>query len=344
MSDQLPAVIVVLPLVISFFIFFSGWWMKRAGFPLAIGALICCVLLSIGILKAVITGGTVHYWLGGWEPPWGIEYRVDHLNAIMLVLVSVLSMLVAVYSKKLVEQELPEKTALFWSLFILLITGLLGICITGDLFNLFVMLEVASLTGYALIAIGEKRAAYASFRYVVIGTMGASFYLLGVGYLYIATGSLNMADLSQLLPQLYHSKAVLAGFAFILIGLSIKMALFPLHGWLPDAYTYAPSAVSAAVAPLMTKVMAYVIIRIMFTVFKADFLVSVIRVSDLMVWFGTLAIIFGAVMALSQNDYKRMLSYVIIAEIGYIIGGIGLPFFGGGPGRVPNQRASYCRF
>jgi multicomponent Na+:H+ antiporter subunit D len=102
------------------------------------------------------------------------------------------------------------------------------------------------------------------------------------------------------------------------------MALFPLHGWLPDAYTYAPSAVSAAVAPLMTKVMAYVIIRIMFTVFKADFPVSVIRVTDLMVWFGTLAILFGAVMALSQSDFKRMLSYVIIAEIGYIIGGVGV--------------------
>jgi multicomponent Na+:H+ antiporter subunit D len=272
----------------------------------------------------VISSGTIQYWLGGWEPPWGIEYRVDHFNAIMLVLVSGLSLLVAVYSKKLVERELPGKSALFWSLFILLITGLLGICITGDLFNLFVMLEVASLTGYALIAIGEKRAVYASFRYVVIGTMGASFYLLGVGYLYITTGSLNMVDLSQLLPQLYHSKAILAGFAFILIGLSIKMALFPLHGWLPDAYTYAPSAVSAAVAPLMTKVMAYVIIRIMFTVFKADFPVSVIRVTDLMVWFGTLAILFGAVMALSQNDFKRMLCYVIIAEIGYIIGGIGV--------------------
>ncbi len=324
MSHQLPAIIVVLPLVVSFFIFFSGWWVKRAGFPLAVGALICCVLLSIGILKTVISEGTIHYWMGGWEPPWGIEYRVDHFNAIMLVLVSGLSMLVAVYSKKLVERELPGKSALFWSLFILLITGLLGICITGDLFNLFVMLEVASLTGYALIAIGEKRAVYASFRYVVIGTMGASFYLLGVGYLYITTGSLNMENLSQLLPQLYPSKTILAGFAFILIGLSIKMALFPLHGWLPDAYTYAPSAVSAAVAPLMTKVMAYVIIRIMFTVFKADFPISVIRVTDLMVWIGTLAIIFGAVMALSQNDYKRMLSYVIIAEIGYIIGGVGV--------------------
>ena len=324
MSDQLPAIIVVLPLVASFFIFFSSWWMKRAAFPLAVGALICCVLLSIGILKTVISAGTIQYWLGGWEPPWGIEYRVDHFNAIMLVLISGLSMLVAIYSKKLVERELPGKTALFWSLFILLITGLLGICITGDLFNLFVMLEVASLTGYALIAIGEKRAVYASFRYVVIGTMGASFYLLGVGYLYITTGSLNMANLSQLLPQLYQSKTILAAFAFILIGLSIKMALFPLHGWLPDAYTYAPSAVSAAVAPLMTKVMAYVVIRIMFTVFKPDFPVSVIRVTDLMVWFGTLAILFGAVMALSQTDFKRMLCYVIIAEIGYIIGGIGV--------------------
>ena len=324
MSDQLPAIIVVLPLVMSFFIFFSGWWAQRAGFPLAVGSLVCCVLISLGIMQMVMAKGTIHYWLGGWEPPWGIEYRVDHLNAIMLVLVSVLSMLVAVYSKKLVERELPEKTALFWSLFILLITGLLGICVTGDLFNLFVMLEVASLTGYALIAIGEKRALYASFRYIVIGTMGASFYLLGVGYLYITTGSLNMADLSKLLPLIYSSKAVLAGFIFILIGLSIKMALFPLHAWLPDAYTYAPSAVSAVVAPLMTKVMAYVIIRIMFTVFKPDFPVSVIRVTDLMVWLGSLAIIFGAVMALSQSDYKRMLSYVIIAEIGYIIGGIGV--------------------
>ena len=324
MSHQLPAIIVVLPLVVSFFIFFSGWWVKRAGFPLAVGALICCALLSIGIFKAVTSGGPIHYWLGGWEPPWGIEYYVDHLNAFMLVLVSVVSMLVAVYSKKLVERELRQKTALFWSLFILLITGLLGICITGDLFNLFVMLEVASLTGYALIAMGEKKAVYASFRYIVIGTIGASFYLLGVGYLYITTGSLNMADLSQLLPQLYHSKAILAGFAFILIGLSIKMALFPLHGWLPDAYTYAPSAVSAVVAPLVTKVMAYVIIRIMFTVFRAEFPVSMLRVTDLMVWIGTLAILFGAVMALSQNDYKRMMSYVIIAEIGYIIGGIGV--------------------
>jgi multicomponent Na+:H+ antiporter subunit D len=324
MSHQFPAIIVVLPLVVSFFIFFSGWWIKRAGCPLAVGALACCVYLSFDILIAVIGKGPIVYWLGGWEPPWGIEYRIDHLNAIMLVLISVLSLVVAVHANKSVQRELPEKTALFWSLFLLLITGLLGICITADLFNLFVLLEVASLAGYALIAMGEKSAMYAGFRYAIIGTMGASFYLLGVGYLYIATGSLNMADLSRLLPELIESKAILAGFAFILIGLAIKMALFPLHGWLPDAYTYAPSAVSAAVAPLMTKVMAYVIIRVMFTVFKAEFPITILQVNDLMVWFGTLAILFGAVMALSQSDFKRMLSYVIIAEIGYIVGGVGV--------------------
>jgi len=291
---------------------------------MAIVALVVCLASSYGILKTVVEQGTIQYWLGGWKPPWGIEYRIDHLNAIMLVLVSFLSLLVAIHAKKSVEQELPEKTTLFWSLFILLITGLLGICITGDMFNLFVMLEVASLSGYALIAIGEKGSLYASFRYLMMGTMGACFYLLGVGYLYIATGSLNMADLAQLIPRLYHSRTILAGFTFIMIGLGIKMAVFPLHAWLPDAYTRASSAVSAVVAPLVTKVMAYVAIRVMFTVFKPEFSISLLRVTDIMVWVGSIAIIFGAVMALSQIDFKRMLSYVIIAEMGYIVGGIGV--------------------
>ena len=291
---------------------------------MAVTAMSISLLSSVAILNSVIVHGTISYWIGGWKPPWGIEYRIDPLNAVMLVLISLLSLLVTVYAKESVERELPEKTTLFWSLFVLMITGLLGICITGDLFNLFVLLEVASLSGYALISLGEKNAVFASFRYIVIGTVGASFYLLGVGYLYIISGSLNMADLSQLLPALYHSKTALAGFSFILIGLSIKMALFPLHGWLPDAYTLAPSAVSAAVAPLVTKVMAYVIIRLIFTVFSAKYAISMLRVTDVMIWIGTFAIVFGAVMALSQSDYKRMLSYVVISEIGYIIGGIGV--------------------
>jgi multicomponent Na+:H+ antiporter subunit D len=242
----------------------------------------------------------------------------------MLVLVTFLSMLAAWHGRTAVEAEMPQRTSLFWTLYLLHVTGLLGIVITRDVFNLFVLLEVASLSGYTLIAMGKKRAAYASLRYVFIGTIGASFYLLGVGYLYISTGSLNMADLSQLLSKLHHSKGVVAGFAFIVIGLSIKMALFPMHSWLPDAYTYAPNPVSTAVAPLMTKVMAYAALRMIFSVFGVEFSISIMRVSDLMVWFGTFAILFGAVMALSQGDYKRMLSFVIVAEMGYIVGGIGV--------------------
>jgi multicomponent Na+:H+ antiporter subunit D len=324
MIEQLPAIIIVTPAVTSFLIFASGWWSKHIAYPMAIAATSVCLLSAGAILHAVIGRGVLSYWLGGWEPPWGIEYRIDHLNAVMLVLISGLGLLIALHAQKSVERDLTDKISLFWSLFMLMITGLLGICITGDLFNLFVLLEVVSLSGYALISMGEKEAVFASFRYLIIGTIGASFYLLGVGYLYIASGSLNMADLAQLLPGLYPSKTVLIGFIFILTGLCIKMALFPLHVWLPDAYAYAPSAVSTAVAPLVTKVMAYAIIRVMFSVFQADYSVRTLGVTDLMIWLGIFAILFGAITALSQNDYKRMLSYVIIAEIGYIVGGIGV--------------------
>lgn len=324
MSQHYPAIIVVLPLLASFFTFFSGWWVKRSGFFIAVSALVACFVLAIGILDQVLTGGAMQYRMAGWDPPWGIEYRVDHLTTCMIVLISSLSLVTAVYARRLVDRELTDRAALFWSLYLLLTTGLLGIVLTADLFNLFVLLEVASITGYALVAVGRGRAKLAGFRYLLMGTIGATFYLIGIGYLYIITGSLNMEDLHKLLPPLYHSRVVRTGFVFILTGIGIKIALFPLHSWLPDAYTYAPSAVSALLAPLMTKVMAYVAIRVMFTVFNPQFPIEVLRVNDIMVWLGAFAILFGAVMALSQSDYKRMLSYVIIAEIGYIIGGIGV--------------------
>ncbi|MBW2338434.1 MAG: monovalent cation/H+ antiporter subunit D family protein, partial [Deltaproteobacteria bacterium] len=262
MSLQLPAIIVVCPLVISFLIFLSGWWSKRAGFPLALAALLICLVSSFVILKTVIEQGTIQYWLGGWRPPWGIEYRVDHFNAFMLVLVSSLALIVTIYARRTVEFELPDRVGLFWSLYLLLITGLLGIIVTGDMFNLFVLLEVASLTAYSLIAIGKGRATIASFRYLIIGTIGASFYLIGLGYLYIITGSLNMEDLRILLPPLYSTTVVQAAFVFIFIGFSIKIALFPLHAWQPDAYTYAPSAVTIIISTAMAKTSTYALIRI----------------------------------------------------------------------------------
>ncbi|MBW2066069.1 MAG: monovalent cation/H+ antiporter subunit D family protein [Deltaproteobacteria bacterium] len=298
--------------------------MRNLCHPLTIIATLLSLFSSLFVIVHVVNHGPVDYYLGGWSPPWGIAFRIDHLNALMAVLVSFICFLGAVFSKNTVREDFPQKEGAFFCLFLLLFTGLQGIVLTGDLFNLFVFLEVASLSGYALIAMGEKRAMYASFRYVLMGTIGASWYLLGVGYLYIVTGSLNMMDLSELLPPLYQSKAVLVGFGFILFGIGIKMALFPLHVWLPDAYTYAPSAVSATVAPLMTKVMIYVILRVAFTVFEPEFPIHTLHATAVLAWIGVFAILFGGIMALSQRDFKRMLCYIIVAEIGYIIGGIGV--------------------
>ncbi len=324
MISQSPVLVVVIPLIFAFLTLLFGLWRKGLCYPITLVALSLSFLASLHTLNTVITSGTIHYYLGGWNPPWGIEYVVDHLSAFVLVIVSFIALLVAIYSKKSVEQELPEKIVYFYCLFLLQVTGFLGIVITGDMFNLYVFLEIASLAGYALIATGEDGAPFASFNYVIFGTIGACFYLLGVGYLYIVTGSLNIADLSQILPNLYHSKVVLVAFAFFLVGVSIKMALFPLHVWLPDAYTYAPSTVTALLAPLMTKVGAYVMIRIMFTVFEPYFSIELIPVTSILGWMAAGAIIFGAVMALAQTDLKRMLAYILVSEVGYITLGIGL--------------------
>jgi multicomponent Na+:H+ antiporter subunit D len=281
-QSPLPILIVAIPLLFSLITPVVGRWKRKWCCPLVITALALSLISSVGVAYSVVVDGPVSYYLGGWEPPWGIEYRIDHLGALMTLVLTFISLMAAIYSKRSIERELPEREPSFYCVFLLLITGLLGIVVTGDMFNLYVFLEIASLTAYALIAIGEERAAFSAFRYVIVGTIGACFYLLGVGYLYIVTGSLNMAELSQILPQLHDSRVVLVAFGFLLIGIAMKMALFPLHIWLPDSYTYAPSAVSALVAPLMTKVGAYVMIRIMFGIFGPVFSIEVVPTTTIL--------------------------------------------------------------
>lgn len=319
-----PILIIVLPLISAFLIILMGWLRRDLCYPLMILILFVTLLSSIFLLREVLGKGKIHYHLGGWPPPWGIEYVIDPLNGFVLLIVSAISLLIGITSKPMVEREFPEKAAYFYCLFLLQVTGLLGIVITGDLFNLYVFLEIASIAGYALIAIGEEGAPFASFNYMIYGTIGACFYLLGVGYLYIATGSLNMADLTRLLPNLLSSKVILIAFAFFSVGIAIKMALFPLHVWLPDAYTYAPSAVSALLAPLTTKVGAYIMIRVLINIFPPSFFMETLPAAWTLRWVAGLAILFGCALALAQKDLKRMLGYVLIAEIGYIALGLGL--------------------
>ena len=324
MMLQAPVLIVVIPLMFTFVALIFGLWKKGLCYPIVLIALSLSFLATLQTLHIVITSGTIHYHLGNWSPPWGIEYVIDYLNAFVLPIISFVAIMVAIYSKKSIEKELPDKVVYFYCIFLLQVTGFLGIVVTGDMFNLYVFLEIASLSGYALITMGEDGAPIASFNYLIFGTIGACFYLLGVGYLYAATGSLNMADLAKLLPDLYGSKLILVGFSFFMVGLAVKMALFPLHVWLPDAYTHAPSSVSALLAPLMTKVGAYVLIRVIYTVFKPYFSIEMLPATTILSWTAAAAIIFGAAMALAQTDLKRMLTYILVSEVGYLALGIGL--------------------
>jgi len=323
-QSPIPILLVAIPLLIAFIIPVVGMWKKQLAYPLVLIAIGVSAGLAIAVTSEVITSGPVSYYLGGWMPPWGIEYRIDHLSAFMAVLLTCVGFLVAVYSKRSIQQEAPDKEVTFYTIFLLLITGLTGIVVTGDMFNLYVFLEISSLTAYALIAIGDKRAPFSTFRYLIMGTIGACFYLIGVGYLYMVTGSLNMADLSRLLPELYQSKVVLTAFAFIVIGICVKVALFPLHSWLPDAYSDAPSSVSALIAPTMTKVAAYMLVRMLFFVFEPSYATEILPVADMLAWLGAIAMIAGSAIAIAQTDLKRMLAYSSIAQVGYIVLGVGL--------------------
>jgi len=324
MSNQYPVIIVISPLLSAFFVSIAGWLRRSLCFPISVGSLSLSSYSSIALLFKVLKDGDILYRLGGWPPPWGIAYYVDRLNALLLPVVSIVALLNLIATKRSVEEEFSEKIGAFYTLYLLMVTGLLGIVITGDAFNLYVLLEIASLSGYGLIAMGEDRAPLSALTYLYMGTIGACFYLLGIGYLYIVTGSLNMMDISKILPALYGSKAVLTAFVICTVGLWLKMAFFPLHGWLPNAYTYAPSASSSLIAPLMTKVMIYVMIRLMFTVFTPEFTFKVLTVNRYIVWIAVVAIVAGAIMALSERKLKMMLTYIIISEVGYMVGGIWL--------------------
>jgi multicomponent Na+:H+ antiporter subunit D len=316
--------IVIIPLLSSYAIPLMGWRWRNTAFFIALTAIGASTVCSFILLHAVLEQGPIHYHLGGWLPPWGIEYAVDALNAFVGVMVCGLGFIVTLASRRSVEKELPDKKVRFYCIYLLLFTGLMGIVVTGDVFNLYVFLEIASLAAYALIAVGEEGAPLASFNYIIMGTLGACFYLLGVGYLYIVTGSLNIADLARLLPPLYSSKVVLIALAFFLIGLFIKMGVFPLHVWLPDAYTFAPSAVSAFIAPLMTKVAAYVLIRVVFTLFEPAFSLRAVPFGMLLGWLAAAGILVGSIIAIAQSDFKRMLAYSSVSQCGYTLLGISL--------------------
>ena len=282
------------------------------------------LFISLSLLAQVADGSVISYAIGSWPPPWGIEYRIDRVNALLLMLVSLIAAVVVIYSRASVAAELPaHQHYLFYTLFSLCLAGLLGISATGDAFNLFVFLEISSLSSYVLIALGrDRRALMASYQYLVMGTIGATFYIIGVGLLYLMTGTLNMADMAHRLSGVTEVRPVLAALAFITVGICLKLALFPLHLWLPNAYAYAPSAVTAFLAATATKVSVYVLLRFYYSIYGESAVFSALPMGKILLLLSLAAMFIASAIAIFQADLKRLFAYSSVAQIGYITLGI----------------------
>ena len=321
--EQLPALQIVVPLVAAPLCVILRRRIPVLGFAIAVAW--STFAIAVALLQRVLADGPIAYALGGWAPPWGIEYRIDPLAAFVLTFVSLIGAVTLTYAPRSLAREIPsDRLHLFIAAFLLCLTGLLGIVITGDLFNVFVFLEISALSSYALIAMGrDRRALTAAFHYLVLGTIGATFILIGIGLLYMMTGTLNMADMATRLPAVMTTRTVLAALGFLSIGLFIKMALFPLHVWLPNAYAYAPSTVTAFLAATATKVSVYVMLRIVFTVtnIRMDFGFS--DLGAVLVALSLAGIFVASTVAIFQRDVKRLLAYSSVAQIGYMVLGIG---------------------
>ena len=323
---HLPILQVILPLFGALIAAF----LRRPGTAFALALVVSWILplISGAMLWQVLTDGPISYHLGGWEPPWGIEYRVDVLNAFVLALISIIVAVIMPAARRTIDLEIaPDRQPRFWCIFLLCMTGLLGIVVTGDAFNAFVFLEISSLSTYVLIALGpDRRALLAAYRYLIVGTVGATFYIIGVGLLYLVTGTLNMADLAARIGPAWpeQSRAIIAALGFITVGVSLKLALFPLHAWLPNAYTYAPSWVTVFLSATATKAAIYLLVRFYFSVFGPAVELQQLPFADLVIALSVAAMFLPSISAVFEPNLKRMLAYSSVAQIGYITLGIGL--------------------
>ena len=322
LSSHLPVLVIIIPLISApLCILFRG---KDQAFGIALLATWASFACACLITARVMVEGEISYELGGWPPPIGIELRIDALNALVLLIVSGIGSVVAPYSRNsLLLEYVEDRSYMFYSAFLLCLCGLMGVAVTGDAFNLFVFLEISSLSSYVLIALGfNRRALTASYQYLIMGTIGATFIVIAIGLLYQATGTLNMADIAKRLPEHGYDRTVISAFAFLIIGAGLKIALFPLHQWLPNAYTYAPSTVTAFLAATATKVSVYILLRFLFTVFGVHFSFVILPTATPLMILAILAMFIPSIVACFQKDVKRVFAYSSVAQIGYMILGI----------------------
>lgn len=328
LAQHLPALQVAVPLMAAPLCAAAG--RARLAWPLACLAALATVAIALALLLRVLDEGSVSYAMGGWAAPLGIAYEIDAANALLLVLISAMAAILLPAARGgfdgggAAHNSGSHNAGPVFALAMLALAGMLGVAVTGDAFNLYVFLEIAALASYALVACGRERAAAAAaFNYLIQGTVGASFILIGIGLVYVMTGTLNMADMAARLAGQQGAAPVQAGLAFILVGAGIKLALFPLHAWLPGAYGSAPPLVAAFLAATATKVGVYILIRFVFGVFGADFSFQHMQIGWVLVPLGLAGAVIGSLIAIGQRDLRRLLAWSSVAQVGYIAAAIG---------------------
>ena len=317
---NLPIIVVLCPLMTSLLVvlipnIFFSWILTTLSTFLTF-------LFSILLYQEIQIHSYISYALGKWMPPIGIEYIIDKVAIIPVIIISGISFIATIFAYKIMPEEIEKKSiSKVYSLWLLAIAGLLGLVTTGDAFNLFVFLEISSLASVALVAMGahkDKQALVAAYNYLIIGAVGATLYVIGVGLLYGITGTLNMADLTNRISDLNNNRALIAGFGFMIIGIMVKAAVFPLHIWLPRAYAYAPSAVSVLLAATATKASLYILARILFSIFENSENLINNTLLFVILPLSLLAMFAGTIMAIYEKDIKRLLAHSSVAQIGYI--------------------------
>ncbi len=323
--EQLPALQVVVPLLMAPLVaMLSG----RGALPWLLTTLTSAASFVIAVLltQQVLADGPLFYEMGGWSVPFGIGLAIGPFATLMLLVVTGASTLALLWGGASMDHEVGRShLPLLYSSWLMALAGLLGIVVSGDAFNIFVFMEISSLASYVLVAAGpDRRALTATFKYLITGTVGATFYLIGVGYIYMMTGTLNLADMAARLGEVSELAPVLIATGFILVGLGLKAALFPMHAWMPNAYTFAPSAVAVFLAACSTKVALFVLIRFDFVVFQPNLAGHGLMFTSFLLPLCVAAFLVGSVIAVFESDLKRLLGYSSVAQIGYILLGASL--------------------
>jgi multicomponent Na+:H+ antiporter subunit D len=313
MNIPLPGFIAV-PLVVAFILpLFSN---RGKAFAMCLAQLATIFLLVIAILSI---GQSRYYEVGNWSIPLGINLVLDGLSSLLLLAIGVVSAAAMLFSVRYMEQYTAK--AKYLSLFMLMIAGMNGVVLSGDIFNLFVFLEIASIASYALVGFGcEHEELEASFKYMALGSVASMFVLFGVGVVYGNTGSLNMAYISRTIQQTGMNPGLAFALALFIAGFGLKAALVPFHAWLPDAHPSAPAPISAMLSGVLIKALGvYALTRIIFNVFGIS-----VPISWVLITLGVLSMVVGVFLAVGQWDFKRLLAYHSISQMGYVILGIGM--------------------